>query len=81
MTTPHRTLHIATRLVTAAGLALALGSLAGCVLVGGTSHRAPSPTAGQELIDLKKALESGAISENEYESMRKHVMHDSGMPS
>lgn len=81
MSTSHRTHRFAVRILFAAGLAVALGSLAGCVLVGGTSHRAPSPTAGQELIDLKKALDTGAISESEYDSMRKHVLHESNMSS
>jgi hypothetical protein len=32
------------------------------------------PTIGQELIDLKKAKDSGAISGEEYESQKKKVM-------
>jgi hypothetical protein len=48
--------------------------LVGCVAVGGTSHAAPQPTAGQELVDLKRAVDCGAISAEEYERMRHQVI-------
>ena len=32
------------------------------------------PTKGQELVDLKRALDSGAITPDEYESQRKAVL-------
>ena len=32
------------------------------------------PTQGQELIDLKRAHEEGAISDSEYESMRAKIL-------
>jgi len=32
------------------------------------------PTRGQELIDLKKARDQGAISEDEYQAQRKRIM-------
>lgn len=49
--------------------------LVGCVAVGGTSHAAPQPTAGQELVDLKRAVDCGAISAEEYERMRQQVIN------
>jgi hypothetical protein len=63
-------------------LALALGSLsAGCSWsVGGgkstTSSKTPThpPTRGQELIDLKKAHDAGALSDEEYASMKQRIM-------
>ncbi len=33
-----------------------------------------SPTRGQELIDLKKAREQGAISEEEYQNQKKKLL-------
>ena len=32
------------------------------------------PTRGQELIDLKKARDQGAITEDEYQAQRKRIM-------
>jgi hypothetical protein len=32
------------------------------------------PTRGQELIDLKKARDQGAMTEDEYQAQRKHVL-------
>ena len=32
-------------------------------------------TAGQELIDLKKAFDSGAISQQEYEDLKKKIIN------
>ena len=52
---------------------LLLGS-AGCIAVGGTSNR---PTRGQELIDLKAALDRGAINEGEYETTKSQIMSKS----
>ena len=48
----------------------------GCVvsLGGGRGSPGMDPTIGQELIDLKKAKDSGAISGEEYESQKKKVM-------
>ena len=43
----------------------------GCIAVGGASNR---PTKGQELIDLKAALDRGAINPAEYETTKTQVM-------
>jgi hypothetical protein len=32
------------------------------------------PTTGQQLLDLKKALDSGAISQQEYEVLRESIL-------
>lgn len=69
-----RPLRRAGWLLTSIGTCLLLG---GCIVVGGTSHRAPEPTAGQQLVDLKAALDSGAISPSEYESMRSRILAES----
>lgn len=52
--------------------------LGGCIAVGGTSNAAPHATAGQELVDLKRAADAGAISKDEYESMRLQIIKSRG---
>lgn len=54
---------------------LATMPLGGCIAVGGTSHAAPRPTLGQELVDLKRAADCGAISAEEYASLRSKAIH------
>jgi urease alpha subunit len=48
-------------------------SLAGC---GGSTTRVSSTTqtSGQELIDLQKALDSGAINQKEYDKQRAKIL-------
>jgi hypothetical protein len=66
------------------GSALLVGITSGCAWsVGGkkteccpappTVSKAP-PTRGQELIDLKKARDQGAITEEEYSSQKKKIL-------
>ena len=49
--------------------------------VGGSKSKTSSgtptrpPTRGQELIDLQKAHEAGAISDQEYEQMKRRLMN------
>ncbi len=57
-----------------AGMVMAAMPLGGCIAVGGTSNAAPHATAGQELVDLKRAADAGAISHDEYESMRQQII-------
>lgn len=45
---------------------------AGCVA--GNSTRIESPTTGQELIDLKAALDQGAITQAEYEGQKAKLL-------
>ena len=40
-----------------------------------TIKQAPSTTTGQQLIDLQKALESGAISKKEYDQQKKKILN------
>ena len=46
-------------------LAVAL-ALPGCMAIGARGHTYKSPTIGRELMDLKEARDTGAISEKEY---------------
>lgn len=56
-----------------------IGTGSGCAWsIGDSKHEPtnvhPQPTRGQELIDLKKALDQGAISQAEYEKTKQQIM-------
>ncbi|HEV2208318.1 MAG TPA: SHOCT domain-containing protein [Verrucomicrobiae bacterium] len=63
-------------------LLLATASVMGCLLSGcawqlgadTTGTTIIRPTKGKELIDLKKARDQGAITEDEYQAQRKNIM-------
>jgi len=68
--------------LTRLGRFLAVGCILGCLVsgcawsIGGgkeanTSH---IPTRGQELIDIKKAKDLGAITEEEYQAQKNRIM-------
>ena len=59
--------------VVAAGLAL----LAACGSdeTSGTNMNVQTNTQGQELLDLKAALDAGAISQEEYEEQRQKILN------
>lgn len=50
---------------------LALGA---CSIHGGTHENIHPPTLGQELMDLKRAFESGALDEREYHDKRDRLI-------
>jgi hypothetical protein len=52
------------------------GVFTGCAwsIGDGKAHTTNQPTRGQELIDLKRARDQGAITPEEYETQRKHIM-------
>lgn len=57
----------------------ALTLLSGCLglhLGGGTTNKTQTqaPTVGQQLVDLKKAKDAGAITEAEYQTQRSRVL-------
>ena len=59
---------------TAIALAALLG-LSGCVAaIGNRDAHAGSGTLGQQLIDLQKAKEAGAITEAEYQTQRARML-------
>lgn len=47
-------------------------SLGGCIAVGGSDKQ---PTKGQELLDLKTALDRGAINQADYETTKTQIMN------
>jgi len=56
------------------------GSATGCSWSIGSGkhpeHTTVQPTRGQELIDLKKARDQGAINEKEYEAAKERIVHE-----
>ena len=48
-------------------------AMAGCIVVG-SAKEAPPATVGQELTDLKMALERGAITPGEFEAKKSEVL-------
>jgi hypothetical protein len=48
--------------------------LNGCVAAIGNRDQDRSGTLGQQLIDLKKAREAGALSDSEYETQRARML-------
>lgn len=42
---------------------------------GGATVQASSTTQGQELVDLKKALDEGIITQQEYDSNKKKILN------
>lgn len=69
--------------VAAAIVMLALvASLAGCCGGSKTVEKTPvqvqTKTAGEQLTDLQKAYESGAIDEKQYNKMKKEIIDKSG---
>ena len=64
-----------TNISLSAGL-LAMTLVTGCLelhLGGGSTSTAQSPTLGQQLIDLQKAKDAGAISDADYQT-QKHIL-------
>jgi hypothetical protein len=63
-------------------LAVALSLLAGpgCIAVSNPSTVNKATTLGQELMDLQKAKEGGAVTEEEYQQLRKKLIDAVGKP-
>lgn len=68
-----------TRRFALASTAVLLAGLGGCVV--GNNSKLQRPTIGQELIDLQKARDSGAIDEAEYVRTRTRILENAGVPS
>ena len=55
----------------------AITLFSGCLglsLGGGTTSTAQSPTVGQQLIDLQKAKDAGAINDQEYQAQKAKLL-------
>ena len=65
------------RMLSVVGLIGLMSTLAGCS-GGGAKVQSDitTTTKGQQLMDLQKARDSGAISEKEYQSLKKNIMKD-----
>ena len=48
-------------------------SLGGCLAIG-NSPQVQKPTVGQELVDLKVALDKGAITQGEYDMKKAQIL-------
>jgi hypothetical protein len=57
----------------AVGLILAATALPGCVAVSDNSST-PRPTVGQELVDLKAAMDKGAITPAEFDQKKAQIL-------
>jgi hypothetical protein len=55
----------------------AMTLLTGCEthLGGGTTNRIEQPTLGQQLIDLQRAKEAGAINDSEYQAQKAKLLN------
>lgn len=51
-------------------------TLGGCFFHGGTQEHINRPTLGQELTDLKAALDEGAVSQQEYQKKKEKLISD-----
>jgi hypothetical protein len=61
------------RLLLASMLLLCVLAAPSCIAVGGTTTD-KRPTTGQELMDLKTALEHGAITQAEYDQQKARIL-------
>jgi hypothetical protein len=60
------------RSILCAAMLIAAVGLSGCIAVGGTTNQ---PTRGQELIDLKTALDRGAITQADYDATKAQIVN------
>lgn len=61
-------------LVLASALFLLTGCIGGLSLGGGTKTTVQKPSLGQQLVDLKKARDAGALTEAEYQDQKHKVL-------
>lgn len=57
---------------------LAVSLLSGCLNLqvgGGPKTEAPQPTLGQQLADLQKARDAGAITDSEYQAQKNRLLN------
>lgn len=66
--------NLITSLCVALGTMLLLTGCIGLSIGGGSKSDITHATAGQELVDLQKAKDSGAISDAEYQAQRNKIL-------
>jgi hypothetical protein len=49
--------------------------LNGCIAIGNRDAQRPNATLGQQLIDLQKARDTGAITDAEYQSQKSRLLN------
>jgi len=67
------------RISTLLNAALALPALLllnGCIAIGNRDAQRPNATLGQQLIDLQKARDTGAINDAEYQSQKSKLLEN-----
>jgi len=67
------------RLISLTAALMAVLMLNGCIALsfgGGSKTESKKATAGQQLTDLRKAKDSGAITEAEFQAQKAKVLHD-----
>ena len=62
-----------TRTLAVCALLVATSLLPGCIAIDG-GHTEKNATAGQQLIDLKAALDKGAITQAEYDTKKSQIL-------
>ena len=64
------------KLIRSLALITAISLLSGCAFSLGSSekHEVTTPTLGQQLVDLKKAHDAGAISDTEYQAQKAKLL-------
>jgi len=67
-----RKLSLSSTMLATAGLIV--GLLSGCAWSVGEHKEHSQPTRGQELIDLKKARDQGAITEDEFQAQKRRLL-------
>jgi hypothetical protein len=60
--------------VAVAAMTLLTGCVGGVQLGGGTKSVVQPPTVGQQLVDLKKAKDAGALSDEEYQAQKAKIL-------
>ena len=69
-------MKLLTTIRTALVLIPALFLLNGCIAIGNRDAQRPNATLGQQLIDLQKARDTGAITDAEYQSQKSKLLEN-----
>lgn len=70
-----RNIYIMNKLLTSLLAGLSAILLAGCIAIGNRDAQRPNATLGQQLIDLQKARDTGAITDHEYQAQKTRFLN------